>query len=87
VFTKKEAADAARDILFGQAQELVTVKGTTIGLPRLRTGSRVYIENIGSRLSGEYLVTESTHTLNSSGYQTRFTARREDPDTGRRFAS
>lgn len=85
VFTKDEADRAARDILMGHAQELVTVKGTTIGLPRLRTGSRCYIENIGVRLSGEYLITESIHSLGASGYTTRFTARREDPDTGERL--
>ena len=56
-------------------------QGTVIGLPRLRAGSRVLVDGIGSRLSGEYFVTETTHTVNSSGYQTRFSARREDPDT------
>jgi phage protein D len=82
VFTRDEARKAARDILLGHAQELVTVKGSVVGLPRLRAGSRVLIDGIGSRLSGEYFVTETTHTLGGSGYITRFTARREDPDTG-----
>ncbi|MFO1322802.1 MAG: hypothetical protein U1F15_01950 [Burkholderiales bacterium] len=80
VFTKDEAKRAARDILLGQAQDLVKAQGTVIGLPRLRAGSRVQIAGIGSRLSGEYFVTETTHTVNSSGYLTRFSARREDPD-------
>jgi phage protein D len=80
VFTKDEARTAARDILLGNAQELVKAQGTVIGLPRLRAGSRVLIDGIGSRLSGEYFVTETTHTVNSSGYQTRFSCRREDPD-------
>lgn len=87
VFTREEARTAARDILLGHVQELVTVRGSVVGLPLLRAGSRVLIDGIGSRLSGEFLVTESTHTLNSSGYQTRFTARREDPDSGERLAS
>jgi phage protein D len=87
VFTRDEARRAARDILLGHAQDLVTVKGTVIGLPRLRTGSRTLIDGIGSRLSGEYFVTETTHTVNGSGYQTRFTARREDPDTGASLSS
>jgi len=87
VFTKVEAQAAARDILLGHAQELITVRGTVVGLPRLRAGSRVLIDNVGLRLTGEYFVTESTHTLNSSGYQTRFTARREDPESGARIDS
>lgn len=85
VSTRDEAKKLARDILLGHAQELVKVQGTVVGLPRLRAGSRVNIAGIGGRLSGEYFVTESTHTLNSNGYVTKFTARREDPDTGERL--
>jgi phage protein D len=82
VFTRDEAKKAARDILLGHAQELVKAQGTVVGLPRLRAGSRVLCDGIGNRLSGEYFVTETTHTLNGSGYLTKFVARREDPDTG-----
>jgi uncharacterized protein len=39
---------------------------------------QVKIEGIGSRFSGTYFIKESTHTINDSGYITRFTARRED---------
>jgi len=82
VFTRDDARKAARDILTGQAQELVKAQGTVVGLPLLRAGARVYLDGIGSRLTGEYFVTETTHTLNGSGYITKFGARREDPDTG-----
>lgn len=84
VFTRDEAKNAARDILKGNAHELVKAQGSTIGLPGLRAGSRILLSNIGSRLSGEYYVTDTTHTFNQSGYTTRFGARREDPDTGMR---
>jgi len=83
VFTKDQARQAARDILKGNAQELVKAQGTTIGLPGLRAGSHIQLSNIGSRLSGEYYVTKTTHSLNQNGYTTKFVARREDPDTGR----
>ncbi|HET7924858.1 MAG TPA: hypothetical protein VFL30_08155, partial [Rhodanobacteraceae bacterium] len=82
VFTREEARKAARDILLGHAYELVKASGTVVGLPQLRAGSRILLDGIGTRLSGEYFVVETTHTLNASGYQTKFTARREDPDTG-----
>lgn len=85
VFTRAQAKAEARSILRGQAQELVKATGTTIGLPHLRAGSRVRLANIGSRVSGEYFVTETTHTFNQSGYMTKFVARREDPDTGERL--
>jgi uncharacterized protein len=85
VFDKDEARTLARDLLLGQAQELVKLQATVVGLPRLRAGSRVLIDGIGLRLSGEYFVTESTHTLGAAGYLTRFAARREDPDSGARL--
>lgn len=82
VSTEDEAKKLARDMLRGNAQELVKAQGTTIGLPNLRAGSKINLVNIGGRLSGLYFVTETTHTFNQSGYITKFTARREDPDTG-----
>jgi phage protein D len=86
VYTRDEAKKLALSILTGHAQELVKVQATVVGLPRLRAGSRVHIDGIGLRLSGEYFVTESTHTISKDGYQTKFTARREDPDTGQQLA-
>jgi len=85
VFTKAQAKAEARAILKGHAQELVKASGTTVGLPHLRAGSKIRLDNIGGRLSGEFFVTETTHTFNQSGYLTRFVARREDPDTGARL--
>lgn len=82
VSTRDEAKRLATAILVGHAQDLVKIQASVVGLPQLRAGSRVRIDGIGARLSGEYFVTESTHTLNGSGYVTKFTARREDPDTG-----
>ncbi|MFC4158636.1 phage late control D family protein [Chitinimonas lacunae] len=85
VATRAEAQALARDILLGHAQELVKVQASVVGLPQLRAGSRVRIEGIGGRLSGEYFVTESIHNFSHSGYLTKFTARREDPDSGERL--
>lgn len=82
VYTEREAKRIARALLLDQHKRMVRATGTTVGLPRLRAGSKVEIRNIGSRLSGIYFVTETTHTLNGSGYTTRFQARREDPATG-----
>lgn len=81
VYTRDEAERLARDILKNNARGLVTAQGTTVGLPNLRAGSRINLVNIGSRLSGVYFVTKTTHTFNQSGYMTKFSARREDPGT------
>lgn len=85
VATRAAARDLARAILRGQAQDLVKVQATVVGLPQLRAGSRVRIVGIGQRLSGEYFVTDTQHTFSGGGYTTRFGARREDPDSGERL--
>jgi phage protein D len=68
----------ARAILLERSKDLVRASGTSIGLPELRAGQRVKIAGVGSRFSGEYFVTDTTHTINDSGYITRFNGRRED---------
>ena len=77
VFTEQQAEDRARALLLEQTKQMVKASGTTIGLPELRAGSKVEIKGLGRRLSGTYFVTESTHTINDSGYITSFRARRE----------
>ena len=39
-------------------------------------------KGVGKQFSGTYFVTDTTHTLNDSGYTTAFTARREQPLAG-----
>lgn len=77
VFTRDQARDLARSILRDRASSVVKATGTTVGLPELRAGTKVWIAEIGARLSGEYLVTKTEHSLNDRGYTTRFEARRE----------
>jgi phage protein D len=57
---------------------MVEANGETVGLPELRAGRKVQIENLGERFSGVYYVTESVHTIGGSGYKTTFKARREE---------
>jgi phage protein D len=77
VHSVKEAKALARDILRNQLKDMVKASGSTVGLPDLRAGRKVHIKGLGDRFSGEYFVTQSTHTIGSSGYQTTFSARRE----------
>jgi uncharacterized protein len=78
VFTQKQADDRAKAILLDRSKDLVKASGTCVGLPDLRAGQRVRIANLGARFSGFYFVTDTTHTINDSGYITKFNARRED---------
>ena len=51
--------------------------GVAIGLPDLIAGALVKIEGLGTAFSGLYLVKETTHTIDDSGYTTRFACLRE----------
>ena len=76
-FNQRQAERRARALLLDQQKQMVTVTGTTVGLPLLRAGTKVQISEVGARLSGTYFVTKTTHTFNDSGYITKFEGRRE----------
>jgi uncharacterized protein len=83
VFNEREAHDRATALLLDQHKQMVTVSGTTIGLPLLKSGRKVRISNVGARLNGDYFITKTQHIFNSSGYITKFDGRREHiPESG-----
>lgn len=77
VHTEREAKQIAQAILKDRVKEIVKASATCVGLPDLRAGRKVVIEGLGERFNGTYFVTDSTHTINDSGYITKFNARRE----------
>jgi phage protein D len=77
VYTPAQARERALAVLMDRHKEIVKASGTCVGLPDLHAGQRVQIAGVGARFSGTYFVTETTHTINDSGYTTRFNARRE----------
>ena len=79
VHTPLQARYRAGAILQDRFRDLVTATGTTIGLPELRAGRTVQLSGLGRQLSGTYLLTQTTHTIDGGGYRTAFGARREDP--------
>jgi phage protein D len=81
VFTQDQANERAKAILLDRSKEMVKASGTCVGLADLRAGQRVRIAGLGVRFSGEYFVTDTTHTISDSGYITKFNARREDEGT------
>lgn len=72
-----QAKQLAREIMRNIMQKMLTATVNAPGLPDIRAGRMVQITDVGSRFAGPYLVTESTHTIDDSGYKTSFTARRE----------
>lgn len=78
VFSRADAHRRALALMRDNNARMVRATGTTVGMPDLRAGTKVNIQNVGARLSGEYLVTKTTHTIGDGGYTTKFECRRED---------
>jgi len=77
VFSEKDAKALAQGILKDRMKEIVKASATCVGLPDLRAGRNVQLSGMGARFDGTYFITDTTHTINDSGYVTKFNARRE----------
>jgi hypothetical protein len=81
-FTPKPGLDQARATqqcvaeLRARARDLLTVQGSTIGNTNLVPGVHVNIIGLRPPFDGYYYVTQTVHTLNTSGYRTQFKLRR-----------
>ncbi len=78
VFSRADARQRAIALMRDNSARILRASGTAIGLPDLRAGTRVRIGNLGARISGDYLVTKTTHTIGEGGYTTKFECRLED---------
>lgn len=78
VETPQEARTLSTETLERNVKEMLTGRGSTVGLPDLVAGSVIEIDGLGVRFSGRYFVTSTTHTIGDSGYTTRFECRREE---------
>lgn len=55
----------------------LTGSGTAIGDTRIRAHSVIRLDGLGPDFSGDYRVVSATHTVDGSGYRTRFEVRKE----------
>ncbi len=78
VYTEREARQLAKETLERMSKGMVKASGSTIGLPELKSGTYLEINGLGDLFSGKYFVTETTHTINDSGYTANFSARKEE---------
>jgi uncharacterized protein involved in type VI secretion and phage assembly len=73
VGTQEEADAFARSVMARIANAYLEAEGSCRGDPRLRAGVTVRVEGVGSRFSGSYRVTSTTHVFRgAAGYETRF---------------
>jgi len=77
VTTKSEADTLAEAILKTQSDKLIEGTGKVIGSPGIKAGTYMMLTGLGIKFSGIYFVTESTHTLGTTGYKTDFKVRKE----------
>lgn len=77
VQSQAEADLKAIGILRERVKEMVTADGSTIGFPDLRAGRVIEVTGIGQRYSGRWVLTKTTHKLDSTGYTTSFSCRLE----------
>lgn len=63
--------------LLPRLNQRLTATASTVGDTRLAAGAVVKIEGVGVQFGGLYRVTSATHTVDGSGYRTRFEARKE----------
>ena len=55
----------------------LTGSGTCIGDPRIRAGAVIRLDGLGPDFSGDYRVSNATHSMQASGYTTSFEVRKE----------
>lgn len=76
VFSEGEANQIARGKFNDMAVEFITGEGTAVGNKDIKAGTVVELKKLGERFSGLYYVTSATHTIDATGYSTKFTAER-----------
>lgn len=76
VFSEGEANQIAKGRFNDMAVEFITGEGTAIGNGDIQAGKVIELLKLGRRFSGLYYVTSATHTIDATGYTTKFTVER-----------
>jgi phage protein D len=73
VFSADEARELAKSLASHLGNAYVEAEGSCKGDPRLRAGTKITIEGIGTRYGGTYTASSTTHVFRGShGYVTHF---------------
>jgi uncharacterized protein involved in type VI secretion and phage assembly len=73
VATADEAKAMADSVLAKLADSYVEAEGDAVGDPRLRAGAKIKIEGCGTKFSGAYVLSSTTHQYSAErGYHTKF---------------
>ncbi len=77
----QEEADAlAKTVMARITNGFLEAEGTCRGAPKMRAGSALKVEGVGTRVSGTYRVTSTVHAFRGTkGYETRFRVSGDSP--------
>jgi len=70
VDSQAEADKIAASLLDDREALFLQGEGTCDGNPKIRAGSAITLEGLGTRFNGKYFITRATHRLNRAGYET-----------------
>ncbi|MCP4367929.1 MAG: phage late control D family protein [Deltaproteobacteria bacterium] len=76
VCSVQEAKKIAESELDKASDKFIKGSAEIIGNPEIKTAVCVMLEGLGGWFSGKYYIEKVTHSINSSGYRTKFEAKR-----------
>jgi len=76
VSSVEEAKALAKGLLVGANNSLIEGTCECIGLPEIRAGTNIRIEDVGSRFSGKYYLKSARHSIGEGGYTLLLSVRR-----------
>jgi phage protein D/phage baseplate assembly protein gpV len=71
--SEEEVASRAQSTLDARAASAVVLRGVAAGDAGLWPGGRITVRGLADPVDGDYVLTETTHTVDSAGYQCAFT--------------
>jgi phage protein D len=74
LFSNGEALQIAKGKFNEMTLEYIKGEGVAVGDPSIRSGAVISLQGLGTRFSGSYYVTSTTHMIAQTGYTTKFTA-------------
>ncbi|MHB9105529.1 MAG: VgrG-related protein [Armatimonadota bacterium] len=81
VYTVSEAQNIAQSVADSIAGDYLTAEGLCMGNAALRPGKVLKVTNVGTRFSGKYYVTATTHIYSpAEGYKTMFSVSGKHPN-------
>ncbi|MDD2497549.1 MAG: hypothetical protein PHY90_05395 [Desulfitobacteriaceae bacterium] len=72
VINENQASELAKHKLESHAAQLVTCRGSTIGIPDIKAGEKIEVGKMGVGIDGVYYLTHVYHRINQQGYITTF---------------